>query len=360
MSSPADDDGPDVHQAFAEVAFGDAFGLPTKNVFVRAGRQELHYGAGRLISIRNGPNVRFDFDGLLGRAKVGGTITDVFAVRPTENDRGEFDNGTDETQAVWGLYTSTALGDILPGAGAFVGRSNLDLYYIGFEREESPYAFQMTPLDETRHTIGARYWTGGPPTEGWGLDVEAAYQFGSANGLLAGSGLIDADISAGFVAGSISYGFADAPWTPIVGSRFGLSSGDGDPTDGTLTTFRAPFPPGRYFGESNPIGPGNVAGIGPYITVRPAANLSLTGRYQAFWRLEEEDGIYAPPQVPLRMNAGERNFIGQEFSVIADYTFNNYLSLNATLSHFETGSFLSDNSPDDAITFGQVKLIASF
>ena len=354
--SVADDDGPDLHQAFAELSFGDLFGLPTKDAFVRAGRQELHYGAGRMISIRNGPNVRFDFDGVLGRLKVGPTIGDAFLFRPAENDDGAFDNGTDETQALWGLYTTTALGDVLPDAGPFLDRSNLDLYYIGFGREVSPYAFQPAPLDETRHSIGARFWTGGPPTRGWNVDLEGAYQFGRADGVLLATGPSEADISAGFVAGSLSYGFAELPWTPVVATRFGISSGDGDPTDETLTTFRAPFPPGRYFGEANSIGPGNVAGIGPSLSVYPVEGLSLTTRYQAFWRVTDEDGLYAPPQVPLRMTAGDAHFVGQEFALIADYSFNDYVSLNVTGAVFDTGAFLSANPPDEDIGYVQAKL----
>lgn len=360
VPSPADDDGPDVHQAFAEVAFGDLFGLPTKQAFVRVGRQELHYGAGRLVSIRNGPNARFDFNGAVARARVGPVLGEALYVRPSENDRGAFDNGVDETQALWGLYTTTALGDVLPDVGPLLNRFNLDLYYIGFERETSPYAFQMAPLDETRHTIGARFWTGGPPTDGWNFDLEAGYQFGTADGILSPTGPIGADVSAGFAAGVVSYGFADLPWTPVIASRFGLSTGDGDPDDATLTTFRAPFPPGRYFGESNPIGPGNVAGIGPYVTVYPIEGLSVTARYEAFWRLEDEDGLYSPPQVPLRMPGGDDHFVGQEFALVGRYSFNDYLSVTGTLAHFQTDAFLSDNLPNDEISFAQVKLIAQF
>lgn len=122
LPSPADDDGPDVHQLFAELAFGDLVGGSPHDAFARLGRQELHYGAVRLVSIRNGPNVRFDFDGAVVRARLGPTISEALYVRPTENDLG-----------------------------------------------------------------------------------------------------------AGFLAGIVSYGFADAPWTPVIASRFGASSGDDDP-----------------------------------------------------------------------------------------------------------------------------------
>lgn len=360
LDPPADDDGPDLHQAFAELSFGDAFGLDPQDALLRVGRQELHYGAGRLISIRNGPNVRFDYDGVLARARIGPVIGDVFAFRPTVDDPGSFNNETDDTQAIWGLYTTTALGDVFRNAGPFIGRSNLDLFYVGLDREVSPYAFQAPPLDETRHTIGARLWMGGPPTDGLNVEIEAGYQFGRADGILTAGGPIEADISAGYVAGGLSYGFADLPWTPVIGSRFGISSGDDDPTSGTLTTFRAPFPPGRFFGESNPLGPGNIAGLGPSLSVYPREGLVITGRYEAFWRLADEDGVYAPPQVPLRGTAGGDAFVGQEFSLIVDYAINDYLSLNVTGALFDAGAFLSDNLPDEDIGYVQAKLFVKF
>ncbi len=344
----ADDDGPDIHQAFVELSFGDAFGLEARDLFVRLGRQELHYGSGRLISIRNGPNVRNDFDGVLARAAVGKSVTDVFAFKPTEDEPGPFNNGTDHSQALWGVYTTMPLG-LFPGG-------NLDLFYVGFDREVSPYSFQTAPIDETRHTVGARVWSGGPPTDGWGYDIEGGLQFGTARGL-AGQ---DGDIRAGYLAGSVSYGLSQMAWSPVVSLRFGISSGDSDPSDGKLGTFRAPFPPGRYFGEANPLGPGNLAGLSPSISVSPTDKLTLTARYDAFWRVETADGIYGPPQFPVRGTSGGERFVGHEIALSADYRINDVLSLSATAAHFKTGDYLRANGPDDDITFIQIKLNASF
>ena len=48
----------------------------------RAGRQELNYGSGRLVSVRQGPNVRQSFDGFKVMSKIGSWHVDGFAVRP--------------------------------------------------------------------------------------------------------------------------------------------------------------------------------------------------------------------------------------------------------------------------------------
>jgi hypothetical protein len=355
-----EDDGPDIHQAFAELSFGDAFGLDTKDMFVRVGRQELHYGGGRLISIRKGVNVRQDFDAVLARGRFGSTVGDVFYARPVQDENGAFNNSRDDSQLVWGLYTSTALGQALPSAGEFLGRSHLDLFYMGFERDASIYTFQPAPLGEERHTVGARFWTGGAPSDGFNLEVVAAYQFGEVDGLIVDGASRDADISAGFAAGVISYGFSEAPWSPIAELRLGYSSGDDAPFDDTLTSFRAPFPPGRYFGESNPLGPGNIAGLGPAIIVSPLDALTVTARYEAFWRVSDEEGIHFPSQVPLRGSTGDDRFVGQEIALIADYALNDALTVNFTAAVFDAGGFLEDNPPGEDIGYAQLKLIASF
>src|ERR1700689_1891605 len=47
---------------------------------LRVGRQELNYGSGRLVSVREGPNVRQSFDGVKIRSKVGAWNVDAWAV----------------------------------------------------------------------------------------------------------------------------------------------------------------------------------------------------------------------------------------------------------------------------------------
>ena len=61
---PTDKDLLGANQAFLE------FGMPLKSghgVLLRLGRQELHYGAGRMIAAREGPNVRLGYDAVLAR-----------------------------------------------------------------------------------------------------------------------------------------------------------------------------------------------------------------------------------------------------------------------------------------------------
>src|SRR6201994_2257572 len=54
----------------------------TSSVALRLGRQELEYGSGRLIDVREGPNVRLSFDGFMIRSNINSWHIDGFAVRP--------------------------------------------------------------------------------------------------------------------------------------------------------------------------------------------------------------------------------------------------------------------------------------
>src|SRR6266478_6169286 len=75
---PIDEKKLDLEAAFLELSTSK-----TKNwIALRVGRQELNYGSGRLISVREGPNVRQSFDGAKIKSLVGSWNIDAFAVRP--------------------------------------------------------------------------------------------------------------------------------------------------------------------------------------------------------------------------------------------------------------------------------------
>ena len=287
--SPVDRDPLDLHQAFVQLNFGDMFGGERKEVLLRVGRQEISYGAGRLISARLGPNVRSDFDGVTVRARMGAVVADAFVMRGVQDRTGVFDNGPDRSNALWGSYGTR-----------YGGRLNIDLAYVGQHAKRTFYAFEPTPFNETRHTLGVRLWT--PPGPGWTLDLEGDYQFGLARGA---AGARDLRISAWSVSGTAGYVFGkQVVLQPVVALEFGATSGDGDPGDQVLRTFRAPAPPGRYFGEANPFGPGNLIGFRPYVELHPAKPLTVRAKSTFLWRMTTRDGTYST--IPDRLAGTDR------------------------------------------------------
>src|SRR5436305_3751018 len=116
-----DETGFDVLQGFVEWRPVPGADL---QVSLRAGRQVLVFGSGRLIN--SGPNIRTAFDGALVQLQAGGWRADAFLVRPVRPELGSFDDRPDASRAVWSLYVSRALPGMGPGAA-------LELYYIGYE-----------------------------------------------------------------------------------------------------------------------------------------------------------------------------------------------------------------------------------
>src|SRR5258705_3266613 len=76
---------------------------------IRAGRQELEYGSGRLIDVREGPNVRLSFDGFKVMAKVNSWRIDGFAMRPDVDKPGFFNNVPNHAIGFWGFYATRPL-----------------------------------------------------------------------------------------------------------------------------------------------------------------------------------------------------------------------------------------------------------
>ena len=64
---PIDEKKMDFQAAFLEFGTGDE----RRWIKFRAGRQEMEYGSGRLIDVREGPNVRLSFDGFKVKAGIG-------------------------------------------------------------------------------------------------------------------------------------------------------------------------------------------------------------------------------------------------------------------------------------------------
>src|SRR5580698_1765506 len=161
---PIDEKKLDFEAAFLEI--GKERG--TNWAVLRVGRQELNYGSGRLVSVREGPNVRQSFDGVKIRSKVGAWHIDEWAVRPDLDKPGFFDNAPDHKTAFWGVYATRPL-----RRGIFY-----DLYYLGLDRKDA--TFERGTAAELRHTLAARLWRPIATQEpGVDFDYESVVQFGS-------------------------------------------------------------------------------------------------------------------------------------------------------------------------------------
>lgn len=315
-----DEDQLNVQNLFLDV---NVYQKEDKKITVRAGRQELDYGSGRLISVREGPNARLYFTGgkiMYSSARVS---VDAFAMMADTIYNGVFDNKMSKQLNLWGAYSKI----IFPKAG------NLDLYYLGIRRDESLFEEGIAP--ERRHTIGTRLWKYGG---GFIYNLEAAYQFGTfgSGNINAWTGSID-----------IGYSFENIKFKPTINLRNDYISGDKNQGNGNLQTFNPLYPKGGYFGFSPQVGPVNLIDIHPYATMDLLSNLKMQIDVVLNWRYSTQDGVYRPSgMLNLRGSASDERYIGTAYLANFTYSVNKYISVVSGIQYFKTGAFINDIIPN--------------
>jgi hypothetical protein len=251
------------HQAFADfvVPLPPSCPPPTggggdgwDTLTARLGRQELEYGSGRLIDVRDGVNLRLSFDAARLLLHKGDWEVDGWWGKPVLNRAGVFDDIPDPARSFWGVYAVGPL-PLLP-------KGNVDLYYLGFENKDAVYV--QGPGYELRNTLGTRLW--GRPLP-WEYNLEYDWQFGRF-----GPGSIEAWSAAH----AIRYNFSDLPLKPRLGLRFDFTSGDNNPATPNLQTFNPLFPSGMYFNLLNSVGPLNMIDLHPTLDLYAGQKLTMS------------------------------------------------------------------------------------
>jgi alginate export protein len=350
-----DKDKLDLNQAFLDVI------LPvdqrnTSSVTLRVGRQQLHYGTGRLVSVREVPNVRASFDGIRVIVNTHKWRIDAFAAKPVFTQAGYFDDRQDHQQTFWGAF----------GTGPVLSAPfNLDLSYFGLTRDVGVFNQGIGP--ETRHTVGARIWRGGIPFvlgEGWDYDVEYALQFGTfgpASTFFPPGFLSKGNIRAWTVSTQTGYTFQDVKLQPRMAVNTGITSGDKDPRDPTLQTFFTPYPNGRFFGAIQQNGPLNVQGFRPSVTIQLPRRASFTADSYFFWRQSTNDALYDVPGFPLRPgNFSRGRYIGTQPGVEFFWPITEHATVDLNWAYFATGQFLHDTPPDKNLRYTGLIFIYRF
>ena len=322
-SRPIDEKKLDFQVGFLEL--GTSKGA--NSVVLRAGRQELEYGSGRLVDVREGPNVRLSFDGFLVRTKTHTWQVDGFVMRPDEDKPGLFDNAPDHTIGFWGTYATGPLPD----------KIQFDLYYLGQDRKDR--SFERGTAHEVRHSLGVRVSRPAASNRpGWDFDDEALWQFGSFG---------TADIRAWTVATETGYKIPTIPLKPRFSTKVDISSGD-HPATNTLGTFNPLYPKGNYFGVLATTGPGpiNFIDVHPHVETFVPHNVSLSFDWIFQWRQSLDDGVYAVPGFLIRAAEGSRaRFVGSRPGTEIRWQANHHLWLQGDYGIFYAGRFLKETQP---------------
>lgn len=330
--SPVDENALALQNGFVDIGFG-ASGWD--RLTLRAGRQEMRFGSGRLVDMREGPNVRRTFDAVRAIHASPDWRVDVFAAWPRDPRPGVFDDRRDRQRSLWGVY-ATRSDVIVPGV-------DLDIYLLGFRDHAGTFA--QGTRRERRYSLGARF---AGAADGWDWNWEAVYQFGDFGA---------ADISAWTLATETGFTFRDAGWRPRLAFRANIASGDDDPDDEHLGTFNPLFPRGNYFSQAAILGPRNFFNLHGFATINPIDRLALAADFNAYWRLELGDGVYAPSGQLIRAPGGsDARLVGTALSLSAEYAVRDGLALAAILARFDGGTFIEATGPSATVEFLELTL----
>jgi hypothetical protein len=327
---PIDEDRLDVNQLYFDFNAVPAATLDDDaRLLLRVGRQEMSYGSGRLIDVREGPNVRFGYDGLRVIARPPLLRLDAWLVRPDLTNPGLFDDGWDPTQTFWGFWGTLDRPRLL-----------IDAYYLGLNRDHGVY--EQGTGHELRHTVGGRLLARLSDASVL-LEVESAYQFGR---------FLDAGISAWTVAFSSVFRGTQLPLTPQLTVGGGATSGDHGQANPELNTFSPLFPRGAYFGLLGANGASNnLAGHAALGLTFPRA-ISFSVEYWAFWRESLADGVYNVPGYLIRPgNGNPARYLGSQLEAYLSWAIDRHLSLNGTFGYFWTGGFFRESLPGKDIAY---------
>jgi Alginate export len=261
-----DQDTLDFHQGFVEFVAG----CRDENLKVRLGRQEWTLGSGRLIALREGPNVPLSFDGARLTLRAHAWTADVLASKPVETRAGILDDPPQAGTWFWGVYLSGP-------ATAVSAAARVDAYYLGWVRGSA--TFNQGTAREQRSVIGVRLANS---ERAWLYDSEGMLEFGSF-----GTGRI----RAWRVANDVSYRFPGR-WRSRIALAVDIASGDHDRADGTLETFNALFQSGTYSGRAQILGPANTIRLEPSLSTSPFPQLAVSAGWGFYWRESIHDGLY--------------------------------------------------------------------
>lgn len=299
---------------------------------LQLGRQEAGYGSSRLLSVRDGPNIRLAFDGARAGWKGRLGTLDLMALRPLENRPGAFDDRGERGAHLWGAYATTARGR---------GPGQWDLYLLGYRREGARFAAGSGT--ERRQTLGAR-WFGQFGALDWNSELVAQ---GGELQTVAGT----LDVRAWTLATDTGWRWTERPLQPRLGLKADIASGDGKLHDGRLGTFNALFPKSAYFSEASLLAPANLMDLQPTLTLRLHHAVTTELGVQMAWKQRRADAVYTTPAPLLALpgSAGGARRIGTQYKSETRWQASKHWQWQLQLAWVDAGPALKQAGGQDTL-----------
>ncbi|MDD5561738.1 MAG: alginate export family protein [Candidatus Omnitrophica bacterium] len=310
-------DGFDLHQAYVD------FCNILDSVFdLKIGRQELKYGAGRLIAAPTWSNRIRSFDAVVLRYRPSELYVDLFFGADVKYDDDNF-NYIQHKEKIMGIYGGYQANKNVP---------KIEFYFL-------PQRIKNATVKSTRYTAGARLQGEVPGKILY--DIELPYQFGKIN---------HKSIKAYAFHAGLSHVFRDMLWEPKMVFEYNQASGDKDPNDGVNNTFLP-----LYQTTHDPYGLmdffrwENMREISLNVNLCVTNKLKLTPQVNFFWLMSTNDSWYDSTGAVLRTDSSglRSHYAGQEVSLRASYEVNKNIKLESGYAHFFTGGYVKDSGAND-------------
>jgi len=304
----------DLHQAYVNV-----FNIAGSAFSVKVGRQELKYGAGRLVAAPTWANLIRTFDAAVLRYEKNGFYGDALYARNVKFTRYSFDDS----------YPS----EILDGV------------YLGYQKHnmapllEGYYFNQVnTQLknDIHRYTAGLRFKSTVAP--GTVVDIEVPYQFGHDAGK---------DVRAYALHADVSRSFESAAWKPKLGFSYDYASGDKKSADSVNNTFiplyqstHDPYGLMDFFRWENMHNPEFS------VILSPTDKFRFRPQVDFFWLDSKNDSWYNSSGTVLRTRPARgkcSSYVGSEASVRFYYDFGKNIKFESGYAHFFPGDYVRNS-----------------
>lgn len=298
-----------LHQAFAEVNMN--------RWKIRVGRQEMFYGNHRLITVREGPNTRKTFDGIILKRSLKNGSIDFIATTPVTSKQGVFDDRSFDESLI-GLY----------GTQYFLKHKiGIDYYSLNFQSNARKYNYKSG--FENRQTYGTRIFSNLPK---FNFELEAAYQAGKFADLKIDAYNILADVNILLMPTK----------KLIVGFAANSASGDKNNADKKLNTYNLLFAKPAY-GLAIPVGSTNIVSLSSYLKINPIPKLNVLAQVFLLARTSNKDGTYSPAMMQNRPKQGlyftPEKSLGTFYLIETNYQQNKNLSFAFDASFFKAGSY---------------------
>lgn len=320
-----DEDKFELQQLFFDIKIDLGLDKPMN---LRLGRQQLIFGAQRLVSPLPWANALRTWDGFQAMLGFGDWDVTAFgtAFVPVDPDG---IGSLDRDQLFYGVYAKRVVSGT-PGG--------LELYAL--RNEWAGRAFNGSVGQDRRWTLGLRKWA--PFAERADYEVEFSYQTGNTG---------PDDASAWSLASQLGYQLREDKSLRLWGG-LDWASGDRSP-GGDVGTFNQLYPLGHaYFGIMDVIGRQNIVDASIGVTWKARSNLGVTFAGHSFRVDTTSDAIYNAGGGVVRAGGSyQSSDVGYETDVTAKYGLSRHISVDAGYGHFFAGDAIKESGPSEDTDF---------